>query len=843
MKSISNHDSSIKPFEPIQYQERSRTREDKSASSDTSVRIRLPACYQELASIVLMGWTLIPLYPDSKRPFGMSWESAAITQAHHLRLAFKRPGPRAGFAVWLGRSKIVTLDVDPKRDGDKSLQDLIAKYGPLPETPNDMRLGGGPHFYFQQPEGFADLKLASNIELADGLELKSGRSLCSIPPSRARQWVVSPLEMKLADPPKWMVKLAVDLGKRRTEAVPSPIPYRDRPAGFNISRQIKRARGLCRKHGPAIQSQNGHDHTIKLTYKLTHGFRVPLTLEEALMVLREWNEGNVPPHSDKDLERKLKESWDHPGPTGFLDPDPIPLVETGPEENLSAVLRSPAVKVEAPTVPAVQPDSTYEKPNVKIGKKDFSSLGVSLSLLIDTQNPRLKKSPLPKLTSGDFCAYFAAKCEPFFNDLLACSDPPWSLLLADNFDPTGRAEVEPTCRRTSCEPCLLREKQDFVRRVFEGLKPFRFIPLWGLLAPHTFWLSRIPSKQWANVSSRINYRNGRAATVNLPGNRAFVLSTVPLGKRIGMPRDKIKMNDRLRRWLKKQMPVSSVWQKSHTSIRERIEVDAALWRWLKRESPAPWVKVWTGRTTYEKAFAAIVKAVASVPVSPKPKYGDDERNRPFNASQGFLPKYPAKWDQLPHYPDSRNPLVPSRYMNIVKLNGVEADIAMIGGVMRNLKAWDGELRLSSIGATLDLPKGKSKQARLEVLEPAMERLAEHKAALLGKTYSRLALLDHLSYDRGEQNMLQARDGDLIAKGSVIDPAKLRPNKTNRLFAYNHHAKDELESPGTYGDRCWKIDRKITGQSCWDVPFQEDEPLPPGEAFDTRMEPSPMKGVG
>jgi hypothetical protein len=79
---------------------------------------------------------------------------------------------------------------------------------------------------------------------------------------------------------------------------------------------VERARAYLAKVPPAISGKNGHNQTYKAACKLVLGFG--LSQDEALPVLREWNEQCQPPWNEKDLVRKLREVNKLPGPRGYL---------------------------------------------------------------------------------------------------------------------------------------------------------------------------------------------------------------------------------------------------------------------------------------------------------------------------------------------------------------------------------------------------------------------------------------------------------------------------------------------------------------------------------------------
>lgn len=118
------------------------------------------------------------------------------------------------------------VDVDPRSGGSGSLAELVASYGPLPETlvVESGRRDGGVHYYFRRP----DAKLTSR-RLGPGLDLKTSRGYCVVPPSihpdtgLSYVWLTDHL---IAAPPAWLIDLLT---------VP-PLPIEAKPKGRFWSR-------------------------------------------------------------------------------------------------------------------------------------------------------------------------------------------------------------------------------------------------------------------------------------------------------------------------------------------------------------------------------------------------------------------------------------------------------------------------------------------------------------------------------------------------------------------------------------------------------------------------------
>jgi len=83
-------------------------------------------------------------------------------------------------------SRVLVIDVDPRSDGRKTIDDLQRQYGKLPEGPTVKTGGGGWHLYARYPGG-ADGKLPPGVairgELGPGVQIKADGGMVVAPPS------------------------------------------------------------------------------------------------------------------------------------------------------------------------------------------------------------------------------------------------------------------------------------------------------------------------------------------------------------------------------------------------------------------------------------------------------------------------------------------------------------------------------------------------------------------------------------------------------------------------------------------------------------------------------------
>src|SRR5215216_3351005 len=158
------------------------------------------------------GWCPIPIKRGSKQ-----------TALGQLAPYLNRRATKEELAAWAwpgvgivtgGVSGVLVLDVDGP-EGEEELQ----KYG-HPVTPMVRTANGGLHLYFKHPEQH----VRTGIRVAPGLDVKASGGYVVAPPSlgpdgRPYEWIVSPEEANLAEPPRWLMNL---LAQERSKG-PAPL--------------------------------------------------------------------------------------------------------------------------------------------------------------------------------------------------------------------------------------------------------------------------------------------------------------------------------------------------------------------------------------------------------------------------------------------------------------------------------------------------------------------------------------------------------------------------------------------------------------------------------------------
>jgi putative DNA primase/helicase len=191
----------------------------------------------EAAEYRRRGWSPIPIKPGSKEP-----------NLRELRPYLTRKATQEELGAWSWSgvgivtgpvSGVLVLDVDGP-EGEDELQ----KHG-HPVTPMVRTASGGLHLYFKHPEQH----VRTGIRVAAGLDVKASGGYVVAPPSvgsngRPYEWLVSPEETELADPPPWLLQL---LERERPKSQAAPVGERIPPGERN--KALASLAGTMRRRG------------------------------------------------------------------------------------------------------------------------------------------------------------------------------------------------------------------------------------------------------------------------------------------------------------------------------------------------------------------------------------------------------------------------------------------------------------------------------------------------------------------------------------------------------------------------------------------------------------------
>lgn len=114
----------------------------------------------EALQLARHGYRLIPL--NGKVPILNDWVDVASSDRNYVGHTWTEY-PDANIGIVTGGS-LVVLDMDPRNGGEKSLEKLEARIGPLP-APTVLTGGGGKHWYFTVNKPVSTRKLLPGIDL------------------------------------------------------------------------------------------------------------------------------------------------------------------------------------------------------------------------------------------------------------------------------------------------------------------------------------------------------------------------------------------------------------------------------------------------------------------------------------------------------------------------------------------------------------------------------------------------------------------------------------------------------------------------------------------------------
>jgi hypothetical protein len=171
------------------------------------------------------GWRVIPIRPGEKRPALAAWQDAATLDPDLATDWFTRWADH-GVGIACGEaSGLFVIDVDNAKGkvGDRTLAELEAKYGPLPETHTVRTGSGGWHFYFR----FDLTRPLRNGVLGPDIDIRGegGQVLAppTIHPTTGQPYLVH-LDVPVADAPEWVYDILL-------APAPAPASAPAQPAG------------------------------------------------------------------------------------------------------------------------------------------------------------------------------------------------------------------------------------------------------------------------------------------------------------------------------------------------------------------------------------------------------------------------------------------------------------------------------------------------------------------------------------------------------------------------------------------------------------------------------------
>ena len=147
-----------------------------------------------------LGWVVMPIKPNDKRPIIKNWSK--IQSNDETLDKFK---DTSNIGIIMGAtSNIVCIDVDVKNaDGIATLERLERELGELPQTVMSETPSGGIHYYFKYVKGIRNRK-----NVGEGIDIQADGTQTVEAPSQIDgnfyEWVNSPFEYEVEElPQKW----------------------------------------------------------------------------------------------------------------------------------------------------------------------------------------------------------------------------------------------------------------------------------------------------------------------------------------------------------------------------------------------------------------------------------------------------------------------------------------------------------------------------------------------------------------------------------------------------------------------------------------------------------------
>lgn len=219
----------------------------------------------------------VPVFPcKNKMPvIGRGFRNASTDRDTILR--WFRNDNHSQLAFKPGDAGLLVLDVDIGAN-EKDLQQLPPTY--TIGTPS-----GGRHLYFRCDADYGNRKFAAKIDT------RNANGYVLIPPTEGYT-VINSIEP--APLPQWVADRLSQAAEHKAEYT----------GGEDSEDRLYQARGLITRTAPAIEGQNGDDHTFALCCKLVRD--IGISEDAAFDLLQDWNDECDPPWSDEELITKVR---------------------------------------------------------------------------------------------------------------------------------------------------------------------------------------------------------------------------------------------------------------------------------------------------------------------------------------------------------------------------------------------------------------------------------------------------------------------------------------------------------------------------------------------------------
>lgn len=191
--------------------------------------------------------------------------------------------PKANIGIVCGRKSgifVLDVDVDEEIDGRDTIRELESKYGELPITPIQITGSGGMHYIFKHNDN-----VTNKVKFFPGLDTKSEGGYIVAAPSthvsgREYAWEVNNhiLDVPIVNAPKWLLYIV----------------HKDEQDTFN-----KKPSSYWAETIKGTKEGNRNNIATSLTGYL---FRKYVDVELICGIVEMWNERNIPPLTQNELE-------------------------------------------------------------------------------------------------------------------------------------------------------------------------------------------------------------------------------------------------------------------------------------------------------------------------------------------------------------------------------------------------------------------------------------------------------------------------------------------------------------------------------------------------------------
>lgn len=246
------------------------------------------------------GWYVFPVGDESKVPITAHGHLDATVDPDRIAKWWTEH-PDANIGLWLRKSGLIAVDVDPDHGGDATLAALEHELGALPRVVHQRTGSGGEHVIMRDPVGDPDSRVSMPGGLGQGVDVKCNGYVL-LEPSRSSKgsyvWLARDLSKLPGVPATWLPRLQPKTAS--TSALGVSVDDWEKSSG-ELSPADEEA--LCAILETLKRGQ-GQSATFRAIKAIFHDFG--RSIGEGEIYLRAWNDECGKPYSDDALERQVE---------------------------------------------------------------------------------------------------------------------------------------------------------------------------------------------------------------------------------------------------------------------------------------------------------------------------------------------------------------------------------------------------------------------------------------------------------------------------------------------------------------------------------------------------------